>query len=233
MADRNSTTADIGRAQSLFRARAAGRLLLACLAALLTGPPVSADFLPSIVRQPQRGIFLVANKSLADPNFAQTVVLLTYHGVKGSIGLIVNKSTTVDVISTLPELKDLADPEAKMRFGGPLELFSVRLLVSSPDEIQNAQRLFNDVYFVNSTATLRSLLEKGEPNAPSTVNYYAGYAGWSSGQLPTEIARGDWYLIEADAATIFERDSATVWRELVEKLEGTWVLIENTLSAGG
>lgn len=120
-----------------------------------------------------------------------------------------------------------------MRFGGPLELFSVRLLVSSPDEIQNAQRLFNDVYFVNSTATLRSLLEKGEPNAPSTVNYYAGYAGWSSGQLPTEIARGDWYLIEADAATIFERDSATVWRELVEKLEGTWVLIENTLSAGG
>ena len=39
-----------------------------------------------------------------------------------------------------------------------------------------------------------------------------------------EIARGDWHLIEADEAAIFTDEGATIWLELLKKLEGTWVL---------
>jgi putative transcriptional regulator len=64
-----------------------------------------------------------------------------------------------------------------------------------------------------------------------TINYYAGFVAWSPGQLDAEIAHGSWHLIKADRATIFEHDSATIWFELIKKLEGTWVLMENASAA--
>jgi putative transcriptional regulator len=78
--------------------------------------------LPNIVREPAQGVFLVAKKSLSDPNFSRTVVLLTDHGFHGSIGLIVNKTSTVSVVSTLPELTGLEDAATKLHFGGPLQI---------------------------------------------------------------------------------------------------------------
>jgi putative transcriptional regulator len=203
-------------------------IALACLSLSLAASAAPANVLPEIVRKPQRGIFLVAAKSLHDPNFSRSVVLLTEHANQGSIGLIVNKTTTVSVVSTLPEFDDLADPEAKIRFGGPVQIQSVRLLVSTATEIPSAERLFADVYFVNNTTTLQLLLADDDAAA---INYYAGFSGWSSGQLETEIARGDWHLIKAGSEAIFEQDSANIWLKLIERLEGTWVLINNAVIA--
>lgn len=203
-------------------------IALACLSLSLTASVAPANILPEIVREPQRGIFLVAAKSLRDPNFSRSVVLLTEYGKQGSIGLIVNKTTTVSVVSTLPEFDGLADSEAKIRFGGPVQIQSVRLLVSTATEIPYAARLFADVYFVNSTTTLKLLLEDDEE---AEINYYAGFSGWSSGQLEREIARGDWHLIKANGKTIFEQDTANIWLKLIERLEGTWVLIDNIVVA--
>lgn len=190
-----------------------------------------SDDRPNVVREPQRGIFLVAAKSLSDPNFSRTVVLLTEHGLQGSIGLIINKTSSVSVVTTLPELAGLADEAAKIRFGGPLEIRSVRLLVSAARHIPSTRRLLPGVYFVNSTVTLQSLLADEAAGAQSAINYYAGYAGWIPGQLDAEIARGDWHLVKADKATIFEHDSATIWSELIKQLEGRWVLMDNAVAA--
>jgi len=207
-------------------------LTMVCVAAFLTVGAASAETFPRTVREPQRGVLLVADKSLVDPNFSHTVVLLTDHRIVGSIGLIINRSSSVGVVSTLPELTGLEESETKLRFGGPMQIRSVRLLVNSPVEIPSAEHLFEDVYFVNSTTLLRSLLgDKHSSASTVAINYYAGYAGWSSGQLAAEIARGDWHLIKADTATIFQRNPDVIWRDLIEKLEGTWVLMENTVIA--
>ncbi len=206
-------------------ARTLSLTLFACLSLSLGASAASPNDFPDIVREPQRGIFLVASKSLNDPNFSRSVVLLTEHGNHGSIGLIINKSTTVSVVSALPEFDGLADPEAKIGFGGPIQISSVRLLVNTATEIASAERLLTDIYFVNSTTTLQLLLAD---NNTADINYYAGFSGWSPGQLDMEIARGDWHLMQADGETIFEQDTTT-WLKLIEKLEGTWVLIDNGL----
>ena len=202
-----------------------------CLSFSLNALAAIPDALPNIVREPVRGIFLVAAKSLLDPNFSRSVVLLTEHGILGSIGLIINKTSTVSVVSILPELEGLEDENTKLRFGGPVQIRSVRLLVNAGGEIPSAQLLLPGVYFVNSTVTLQALLDDKAAVAARTINYYAGFAGWAPGQLDAEIARGDWYLIKADRATIFEYEGATLWPELMKKLEGTWVLMENATPA--
>jgi len=205
--------------------------LLHVLAFALALGEVQADSFPTIVHEPSRGVFLVANESMVDPNFARTVVLLTDHGILGSVGLIVNRDSGVPVVSTIPELKGLERRTVTLRFGGPLEIASIRLLVNSDTEIASAYKLFDGVYFINSTSLLRALLADDSAHKP-TINYYAGYAAWNPGQLDSEVARGDWHIVKADPAMIFEHDPDSMWRELIEKLAGTWVLVDNASGQG-
>jgi len=191
-----------------------------------------AQAVPPVLREPAAGVFLVANKTLGDANFARSVVLLTDYSFAGAIGLIINRSSNVTVVSMVPSLEGLENPETKLHFGGPLNLRSVRVLVGSSMKIESFDRLLKDVYFVNDTAVLRSLLEGDRSNTDRVIKYYAGYAAWSPGQLDREIARGDWYLTAADADTVFTQDIESVWPEFIEKLAGTWVLLENTPIVG-
>jgi putative transcriptional regulator len=46
---------------------------------------------------------------------------------------------------------------------------------------------------------------------------YAGYAGWGPGQLQAEIERGGWHVLPADAATVFDKNPAEIWPELIKR----------------
>ena len=46
---------------------------------------------------------------------------------------------------------------------------------------------------------------------------YAGFAGWTPGQLESEIARDGWYLLPASEELLFRRDSAGMWEELLDR----------------
>jgi putative transcriptional regulator len=89
------------------------------------------------------------------------------------------------------------------------------------------------VYFINSIEVLRGLLEKDKSIASQTMKYFAGYAAWSPGQLDAELAQGDWHMAAASETTVFSKDVDGIWMELVEKLEGTWVLLDNPSSKRG
>ncbi|MFT4580513.1 MAG: putative transcriptional regulator [Gammaproteobacteria bacterium] len=202
-------------------------LLLECA---ISGLPISrvyAESIPQVVRDPARGVFLIATKNLRDGNFSNTVVLLTDHRSVGSVGLIINRASNVSVTSIVPDLRSLGSSDAKLHFGGPVSLHSVRILVNSPVDVPSSERLMKNLYFVNSIAVLRSLLKSDEVIATRMMRYYAGYAAWSPGQLQQEIARGDWRLIAADINTVFADDVEVIWQNFAEQLEGTWVLLDN------
>jgi hypothetical protein len=50
-----------------------------------------------------------------------------------------------------------------------------------------------------------------------TYRLYAGFSGWAPRQLESEIERNGWYLLPADAESVFRKDTATLWEELVRK----------------
>jgi putative transcriptional regulator len=47
-----------------------------------------------------QGHLLIASPGLADPNFAQAVVLIAVHGEEGALGLILNR----EMNTSLPEI---------------------------------------------------------------------------------------------------------------------------------
>src|ERR1700739_3317820 len=65
-------------------------------------------FLPVKSRNPSplaTGKLLVASRDLADPNFAQTVVLLVRYDADGAVGLVLNRRTDVPLSRVFEGLK--------------------------------------------------------------------------------------------------------------------------------
>ena len=160
----------------------------------------------------QRPEFLVARKDLADPNFHDAVVLLTQRGTQGAVGFIVNRPTEVTIAKALSGVKRARALEDKVYFGGPVMRDVVVFLFRSPVPYPGATPVVGDVQVSSSAAVLDDLLRRDKPTAGLRV--FAGLAGWGPGQLESEIDRGDWRTIPADAASILDDHPATLWARL-------------------
>lgn len=52
------------------------------------------------------------------------------------------------------------------------------------------------------------------------MRLFAGFAGWAPQQLEGEMEEGAWYALRASEAVLFRKDTAGLWRELVEQASG-------------
>ncbi len=163
------------------------------------------------------GRFLIASNKLPDPNFAETVVLIIQHDDKGTAGLIVNRQTRIPLSRVFQELswaKDLADP---VYAGGPVERGGVHALLRCQQEPANATRLLRGVCVAaNKQPVERALAARAKP---TDFRVYLGYSGWGAGKLAKEIELGAWYVLPANAASVFDPDPDTLWSRLMEQTE--------------
>src|SRR2546428_11466153 len=80
-----------------------------------------------------RGKLLVAGPALIDPHFRRVVVLVVAHDDDGSVGLVLNRVSDVEVAEAVPELAELVGPGATVSFGGPAQQEAVVLLAEWDD----------------------------------------------------------------------------------------------------
>jgi putative transcriptional regulator len=161
------------------------------------------------------GVFLVARPELTDPNFAQTVVLVTLPpGAAGAAtGVIVNRPLGRKLSEFLPDAAKLPPEADALYSGGPVERAHLFMLVRSPAAPPDSFQVLADVYLTASPEVLKNVLSGGLSDAE--VRVYAGYAGWAPRQLQAEVAQGSWWLVPASAAHIFTANPETLWEELV------------------
>lgn len=170
---------------------------------------------PFAPEPPGMGKFLVASRALVDPWFRETVVLLISYGAGGATGLIINLPTKVrlaDMLSSVPGVKDRNDI---VYYGGPVEGHRMLMLIRSDEKPDESSPVFGRVYVSSNRNTLGRMIDAHKTEKDFRV--YAGYAGWLPGQLEGEVSRGDWYIVRADARTIFDRKSTEIWRELIRR----------------
>jgi putative transcriptional regulator len=190
------------------------RPLLAALLALASVASVHA----TPAQEHQHAILLVATKDLTDPNFAETVVLVT-HESAGAIGVILNRPTDVRVAEVLPTHESLKQRKDVVFRGGPVArgTLVVAFRAPTPPASGKAARVLDDVYVTLDPPLIDGVL--GRPDPP-TFRVYAGYAGWVPGQLEAEILQGAWLVLEADAESIFTRSPEDLWRTLLFRAMG-------------
>lgn len=163
-----------------------------------------------------RGAFLVATSDLPDARFARAVVLLVRYDAGGAMGLIVNRPTPVELSALLPERDALRGRKLPVYYGGPVQPRRPLFLLRADEPPPDSAHVFSDVHFTPSVEAFEASLDGSEAQRRA----YAGYAGWSPGQLDGEVARRDWFVVEADPGSVFAADPDAVWGRLIEWLEG-------------
>jgi putative transcriptional regulator len=167
-----------------------------------------------------RGVFLVASRNLLDPNFSQTVVVLIEYSPEGAVGLIINRQTDIRLSKVLPDMKALRKRKDTVFVGGPMGVDQLLLLVRSGIKPEDSYQVIEDVYLCSSLDVLGDIVRRKAGGGEFRA--YAGYAGWSPGQLDSEVARGDWYVITAETESIFSQAPQEVWPRLIERSTAQW-----------
>lgn len=188
------------------------RLLAAALGLPLAGVPAVRAGEADIAN----GIFLIASPDLADPNFRETVVLITQPETGGGqLGVIINRPLAARLSDAVPDLRTIPEASQQMYTGGPVAQNRILFLVRSSAAPVNSLRVLDEVYLTGD-AQLPSRIARGELKVDS-FRAYVGYAGWGQRQLRAEIAAGGWTIAPADADIIFTAEAYKVWPEMIRR----------------
>jgi putative transcriptional regulator len=172
---------------------------------------------------PKAGRLLVATPVLGDPNFRRAVVLVVEHEVtEGTLGVVLNRPTKIPVGQVLEQWTELAtDPSVLFR-GGPVAQNSALALAMVPGKEEPLGWRALD----GAPALARlGLLDLDAPPrllapAITSLRVYAGYAGWSPGQLEAEIDEGAWFVLPAEPGDVFAAEPEQLWRTVLRRQEG-------------
>jgi putative transcriptional regulator len=165
-----------------------------------------------------RGVFLVASPSLGDPNFRQTVVLICEYGAEGTLGIILNRPTGIPLSGALPHVGVLVGTSYQLFWGGPVQPTAILMLFRLAQVPSGTRAVIDGIYLGGNQETLDHVITQPAPT--ETFRAFAGYAGWAPGQLELEMSLGSWAITTADSMTIFDKDPAQLWQDLVEGLAG-------------
>jgi putative transcriptional regulator len=167
---------------------------------------------PQPVTSPAQGVFLVASRQMPDPRFQRSVILLLTHGEEGTLGLIINRPTSLPLSEALPEL-GRGGKKHRLFFGGPVAMNTLMFLIHSKIPPAHATPVLEDVYVSANRAALEQIL--GTSKSAAEIRLYFGHAGWAPGQLNAELATGSWQLFQADVETLFHEQLDTLWEKFI------------------
>ncbi|MFE3248906.1 YqgE/AlgH family protein [Streptomyces sp. NPDC059209] len=160
------------------------------------------------------GRLLVATPALADPNFDRAVVLLLDHDEEGSLGVVLNRPTPVDVGDILESWGGLAGDPGVVFQGGPVSLDSALGLAVIPgDEGPIGWRRVHGAIGLVDLETPPELLAR----ALGSLRIFAGYAGWGPGQLQNELTEGAWYVVESEPGDVSSPRPENLWRAVLRR----------------
>jgi len=164
-----------------------------------------------------QGQLLLDSGQLEGSFFQRTVVLICQHDAEGAFGLVLNrtlgKTAGELIVADLPyTLKT-----SPLFLGGPVQPSALSFL-HTDSFIPDADVLPN----LALGHSLDDLLEIGETfSATKKVRLFAGYAGWSSGQLETEMKRKSWLTFPATVQLVFETPPEQLWQKILND-KGGW-----------
>jgi len=166
--------------------------------------------------QSLRSQFLISATHLRDTNFYKSVVLLIEHTKDGAMGVIINRPMNLTVSAALEKHFEIPETDQRIYSGGPVEPAAL-LVIHNDDQLSDA--VTNVLPGVN-VGTQESIFDRistslNSPTDPFCFRLFAGYSGWTQGQLEGEIERGDWYLVPGDHSFVFRDDPYEVWEDLL------------------
>ena len=144
------------------------------------------------------GSLLVAHPDLRDPNFRRTIIFLSQHiPEEGATGFVLNRP--------IPFEAD-GGPKAPAYFGGPVE--AGKMLLTSLQWRENPSMVAFRAFNGGEEDESRRGWEDG-------LRLFAGYSGWSVGQLEQELEQNAWLLLTPTRELIEMKNPDTAWKNIM------------------
>lgn len=185
-----------------------GRLAAAC-ALTLWGTIAAA--------QGPNGVFLVAKPHLLDPNFSRTVVLVTQAEDFSTVGVIINRPTTLKLSDFISEEGvETGRYRDRVFLGGPVMRNAlVAVFQSEMPPAAPAFHVLRKLYLTMHPDNMKVLLESTDRR----YRLYAGFSGWAPRQLESEFNREGWFVLPADEEIVFRKETDGIWEELLQRAQ--------------
>ncbi|MBI3415244.1 MAG: YqgE/AlgH family protein [Verrucomicrobia bacterium] len=164
--------------------------------------------------QSLKGQFLLDGGKLRGSYFNRTVVLICQHDSEGAFGLVLNRPSDHAVGEMI--VADLPDAlrNAALFSGGPVQPAALSYLLTDTF-IPDANVMSN----LTLGHSLDTLVELSEAYSTSQqLRIFAGYAGWSPGQLEAEMKRDAWLIHPGSIDLIFNTAPKELWRTILYQM---------------
>lgn len=169
------------------------------------------------------GKLLVATPRTGGKIFGRSVVLVLQHDEEGAQGVVLNHPLPAPVSSVLPPWQEFVTDPPNVFQGGPVALDSALGLVTVPGDRQEpmgVRLLFGGLGLVDLDIPPVEVMP-----GVAGLRIFAGYAGWSDGQLEQEIRDGGWYVVEAEARDAFTPEPQTLWSTVLRRQRGNLAFV--------
>jgi putative transcriptional regulator len=192
------------------------------------------------------GTVLIADPFMNDPSFERSVLLLLHSdSQEGHMGLVLNKPTGEGILPHQDAVTDFLAIRAGMdlmrddherpkglplwRSGGPVETEEWFLLKLCYEEDAES---FSEINFVQmgdgNDQGIEDFLKDKALSKESDMDlllFFAGYAGWTAGQLESEMERKVWIVYNGGFDWIKHIHEDDLWTVLLKSMGGEYAMM--------
>tara|TARA_B100000029_G_scaffold484221_1_gene536191 strand:+ start:60 stop:695 length:636 start_codon:yes stop_codon:yes gene_type:complete len=166
-----------------------------------------------------KDFFLVSSKTMRDPRFKKTVIIMLDNDEEGSWGFVINKPlTSVSLrslihksIKTTTKQKELFNVKVPIYWGGPVNQNKILILHSKEYKNETTKKFKN----LSISSDYKILFEIADNKGPKKSLIISGISSWGPGQLEGEMEKEEWVLSEINTDLIFEIDNERKWLKAI------------------
>jgi putative AlgH/UPF0301 family transcriptional regulator len=193
---------------------AARRAVCVAVAAVVTGLALASFQIRDARAEPNfesEAVVLAAAAGLRQGFWAHTVLLAAPLPSGGHLGVILNRSIGQSMSEFFPQHEASRKVLEPVYFGGPFHTeIVVALSARAQAPAEGTIPMGQELSLVVAAKTIDRIIEQ----TPNDARYFFGVVLWRPGELRLEFDRGLWTLHDADAATVFRKDTDRLWPEL-------------------
>jgi putative transcriptional regulator len=191
--------------------------LRGCHDGVVAQPEDPEDFIAPAAHRVRAGTLLLANTDLLEPTFRRSVIYIVEHNDGGTLGVVLNRPSETAVYNVLPQWAKLSAKPKTMFIGGPVKrdaalCLSVLRVGTESDGVPGLRHVTGRTAMVDLDAdpdVIAPLVEG--------VRVFAGYSGWTTGQLEGEIERDDWIVLSALPSDVLVQPRVDLWGRVLRR----------------
>lgn len=167
---------------------------------------------------PEKGKILISEPFLPDTFFNRSIVYLTDHNPKGSVGFILNKTLDIKICDAVTGFEGWNE---NLNMGGPVAPDSLHYLHNLGSLVPKSVRVDGDIYWGGNLDIIRKLIQSGSI-IQSQIRFFLGYSGWSAGQLERELKENSWVIAKVRSDIIMNSRGLDTWKRVLKSFKNKY-----------